>query len=234
MKKNVLYKEEKKMRRKTKRMFIITFSLISTMLILSACGESGSNETIRVSNTFGEDHLQNKALSEKFKSIIEEETEGDIEVEIYEDSKLGDEKEVYDGVRDGTIEMVVAGKIMSDDVPKMSIGDWPFLFRDLDHAEKVLNGPVGDEVKEQLEEKAGVKSLGWSANGFRMFSSNKSIEDMEDLKGQKMRLPDIDNFVKMGEALDLNVTSLPIEEVFTSLEQGVVDGQDNPISTLKA
>jgi TRAP-type transport system periplasmic protein len=80
----------------------------------------------------------------------------------------------------------------------------------------------------------GVKPLAWSANGFRMFSSNKKIESMDDFDGLRIRMPNIPNYITLGKLLGANVTPLPISEVFSALEQKVVDGQDNPIATLRA
>ncbi len=215
-------------------------------LLLSGCGSEGEKatgsgsggaevekKTIKVANYFAEDHPQNVALREKFKTIVEEESNGQLEVQIYANSTLGAEKEFYDGVRNGTIEMGVPGLIMQADIPKMGVPEWPFLFRDFDHVKKVLNGPIGEELTAELEPKHGVTPLAWSANGFRMFSSNRTIENMDDFDGLRLRMPNIPNYIKLGESLGANVSPLPISEVFTALEQKVVDAQDNPIATLR-
>nr|WP_245807827.1 TRAP transporter substrate-binding protein [Halobacillus massiliensis] len=206
--------------------------------MLTACGDAASGggggaKTIKVANYFAEDHPQNVALREKFKKIVEEESGGELKVQIYANSTLGAEKEFYDGVRNGTIEMGVPGLIMQADVPKMAVPEWPFLFEDYEHVQNVLNGPIGEEVTEDLESEHGVKPLAWSANGFRMFSSNQTIEKMEDFNGLRLRMPNIPNYIKLGELLGANITPMPISEAFTALEQKVVDGQDNPIATLR-
>jgi TRAP-type transport system periplasmic protein len=219
--------------------------LLSTSLILTGCGgnekagtEKGSADvkpkTIKVAHYFAEDHPQNVALKEKFKKIVEEESNGSLQVQIFPNSTLGAEKEFYDGVRNGTIEMGIPGLIMQADIPKMAVPEWPFLFKDFEHVKKVLNGPIGEELTEDLEKQHGVKPLAWSANGFRMFSSNKTIEEIDDIKGLRLRMPNIPNYISLGKLLGANVTPLPISEVFTALEQKVVDGQDNPIATLRA
>ena len=234
-----------------KKGFAVLSSLaIATSLMLAGCGgadkaqeTTGSSEkpatevksqTIKVANYFATDHPQNVALREKFKPLVEEKSGGTLKVEIYDNSKLGAEKEFYDGVRNGTIEMGIPGLIMQADIEKMAVPEWPFLFTDYEHVQGVLNGPIGEEITADLESKHGVKPLAWSANGFRMFSSNKTIAGPEDFKGLRLRMPNIPNYIKLGELLGANVTPLPISEVFTALEQKVVDGQDNPIATLKA
>lgn len=190
--------------------------------------------TLKVANYFGTDHPQNVALREKFKPLVEEKSGGTLKVEIYDNSKLGAEKEFYDGVRNGTIEMGIPGLIMQADIPKMGAGEWPFLFKDYAHAKAVFDGPIGKEMTEDLESKHGVHALAWSANGFRMFSSSKPITSMADFDGLRVRMPNIPNYIKLGELLGANVTPMPISEVFTALEQKVVDGQDNPIATVRA
>lgn len=206
----------------------------------TAAGGGGSAPTaakphvLKVANYFATDHPQNVALREKFKKIVEEKSGGSLQVQIYDNSQLGAEKEFYDGVRNGTIEMGIPGLIMQSDVPKMAVGEWPFLFKDFAHAKKVLEGPIGKEMADEMEQKHGVHALAWSANGFRMFSSNRPIRSLDDFKGMRIRMPNIPNYIKLGQLLGANITPMPISEVFTALEQKVVDGQDNPIATLKA
>ncbi|WP_110929146.1 TRAP transporter substrate-binding protein [Bacillus massiliglaciei] len=221
------------------------YGMVSTMVIagsmlLAGCGNgektsgsAGGTKTIKVAHYFAEDHPQNIALKEKFKKIVEEESGGKLKVQIYANSTLGAEQEFYDGVRNGTIEMGIPGLIMQADIPKMGVPEWPFLFRDYEHVKSVLNGPIGEELTEDLESKHGVKPLAWSANGFRMFSSNKPMKSMKDFDGMRLRMPNIPNYIKLGDALGMNVSPLPISEVFTALEQKVVDAQDNPIATLR-
>jgi tripartite ATP-independent transporter DctP family solute receptor len=228
-----------------KRFAMLAGFLFCTIVLLSGCAGqqtagSGQNSgvakshTLKVANYFATDHPQNVALREKFKKIVEEKSGGTLKVQIYDNSQLGAEKEFYDGVRNGTIEMGIPGLIMQADIPKMAVGEWPFLFKDFAHAKKVFSGEIGKEMTEELESKHGVHPLAWSANGFRMFSSNKTIASLDDFKGLRMRMPNIPNYITLGQLLGANITPMPISEVFTALEQKVVDGQDNPIATLKA
>ncbi|KKI92163.1 C4-dicarboxylate ABC transporter substrate-binding protein [Bacillus sp. SA1-12] len=227
---------------KKRRMFGFAASVtLAGAILLAGCSSEGTKtngagvekKTIKVAHYFADNHPQNIALKEKFKKIVEEESNGELEVQIYANSTLGAEKEFYDGVRNGTIEMGIPGLIMQADIPKMGVPEWPFLFKDFEHVKKVLNGPIGEEITADLDPKHGVTPLAWSANGFRMFSSNRTIESMKDFDGLRLRMPNIPNYIKLGEALGANVSPLPISEIFTALEQKVVDAQDNPIATLR-
>ncbi len=223
----------------------ITFVLSIAMIVLAACGSDSekssdgenSNEetyTIKVANFYAEDHPQNVALREKFKPLIEENSGGTLKVEIFDNNKLGGEKEFYTAVRNGTVEMGLPGMIMQADVPKMGVIEWPFLLNDMEHAKKVLDGPIGKELTDELSEKHGVHALTWSANGFRMVSSNQEVASMKDFKGLRLRMPNTPIFVNVGQHLGANVSPMPLSEVFTALEQNVVDGQDNPIGVVRS
>ncbi|GAA4726040.1 TRAP transporter substrate-binding protein [Brevibacillus fulvus] len=216
---------------------------LAITMIVAGCGQqnsasvkpdSGATRTLKIANYFATDHPQNVALREKFKPMVEQESNGALQVEIYDNSQLGAEQEFYDGVRNGTIEMGIPGMIMQSSIEKLGVPEWPFLFRDYEHAKKVLNGPLGEEMLAELESKHGVHALAWSANGFRMFSSRDALQSMADFQGLRMRMPNIEHYLDLGKALGMTVTPMPISEVFTALEQKVVDGQDNPIATLRA
>lgn len=212
-------------------------------LLLTGCGgakkettaaQPEQNMTIKVANYYGLDHPQNVALREKFKLVAEQKSNGTLKIEIFENNKLGGEQQFYTGVRNGTIEMAIPGMIMQADVPRMGVVEWPFLLKDFKHAKTVLEGPIGKEMTDEMEKIHGVKALAWSVNGFRMISSNRQIASMQDFKGFKLRMPNSAVFPKIGAALGAIVSPMPLSEVFTALEQKVVDGQDNPIGLLRA
>jgi tripartite ATP-independent transporter DctP family solute receptor len=203
--------------------------LLATAVFFAASGSAQAAETIKIAHYFAEDHPQNIALKEKFVPMVEKNT--DFEVQIFPNSELGDERQYTNGVRNGSIEMVVAGMGLQTAEPKIGFTEWPFLFETYDQANNLLNGAVGDEI-EPLFRKLGTEPLGWTANGFRVFSSNRPIENMEDFEGLRLRMPNLKLYVDVGQALGANVQTLGFSEVFTALEQGVVDGQDNPYATL--
>lgn len=222
---------------------------LSSSMVLAGCSSdtsSGSAEgsdsapkatetkTIKVANWYADDHGVNIALNEKFKTLVEKNSNGTLKVEIYSNSKLGGEEQMYDSVRAGTLEVAVISAIIEPEVPKVSTLSLPFLFRDLDHAQNVLKGEIGQEIAAQIEENTGVKLLGYGINGFRVFSSNKPLEKIEDFKGYRVRMPNVPQMIAVGQNLGATVTPMPISEVFSALEQHVVDGQDNPYATLRA
>ncbi|RKO19974.1 TRAP transporter substrate-binding protein [Pseudarthrobacter phenanthrenivorans] len=206
---------------------------------VTACGggqqadsaSTGGTKTIKIANYFAESHSQNVALREKFKPLVEENT--DLKVEIYPNNELGAEAQYTNGLRSGTVEMAVAGMGLQANAPKLGVVEWPFLFEDYDHAQKTLDGDLGDELGQEFKGQ-GVKLLGWTANGFRNVSSNRPVKSMEDFKGLRLRMPDLPLYIKTGESLGVSVQPMAISEIFTALEQGVIDGQENPYATVRA
>lgn len=222
-----------------KHKFKTYVGLLFLVLFLAACGSSDTSggsasdsdeKIIKVANYFAAEHPQNIALKEKFKPLVEENT--DYIVEIYPNSELGSEEQFTTGVRNGTIEMAVTGMILQTAKPKLGVIEWPFLFEDYDQAKQVLDGEIGQEVANEYVD-LGAQPLAWTANGFRVVSSNRAIESIEDFDGLRLRMANADGFINTGKAMGASVQGMPISEVFTALEQGVIDAQENPYATLK-
>src|SRR5690625_6512843 len=148
---------------------IIIFSTLGVILLVGCSADSSTDEvsgegsekrTIKIANFYAYDNAVNIALNEKFKTIVEEESNGSLEVEVYSNSQLGGEEQMWDSVKNGTLEMAEIGVVMESEVPMIGILTLPFLFESYDHAQKVLQGSVGDQIGEQLEEKATIEFLG--------------------------------------------------------------------------
>lgn len=165
--------------------------------------------------------------------MVEEKTGNKYDIQIYNSSVLGSEKVTYDYTRNGIIEMCVVGTSMWSETPKMAIPDFPFVFRDVEHARRCYQGELGDYIADDIEGSQPVQLLSWLPNGARVFTSNKKLESLDDFKGQKLRMPNNPIHVKLAESLGANVVIMDMGEVFTALEQGVADGQDNPLATVK-
>lgn len=202
----------------------------------SAVSSSVSNANaipIKVANYFAEGHPINVALEEVFKPMIEEKTDGRYVVEIYPNNVLGAEKEFMEAVKLGTVEVGIAGVILSEQFPKLKVINFPWVFDDLEQAYNVLNDPeISAEIYDGIDS-AGIVGRGMVVNGVRAISNSKRpINTLEDCNGLKLRLPEVQHFVDGGKALGFNVVTMAMSEIFTALQQGVIDGQDNPPTTL--
>lgn len=208
---------------------LTTLFITTTTLLLSTTATAQSDATIKVASYFAEDHPQNVAIRDVFKPYVE--AHSDMQIKIYPNSSLGDERQYTNGVRTGSIEMAISGMGLQTADPRIGFPEWPFLFSDYDQAQRLLNGPISQKI-DPIFRKLGAEPLAWTANGFRVFSSNKKITSLDDFKGFKLRMPNLSLYVQVGQALGANVQTLGMSEVYPALEQGVVDGQDNPLATL--
>lgn len=219
---------------------ILTGVLLIGSLGLSGCsgdsseGDGSSNtetKTIKVANYYATDHPVNVNLTEIFKKKVEEETNGQVVVEIYPNNQLGDEQEFVEGVQIGTVEMAMTGNLWENTVPEFRLMQMPYMFLNYDHADAVANGEIGEEIYEYLKP-LGVKVLGSFPNGFRVVSNNiRPINSVDDTSGINLRVFEGETIINLMQALGFETTVMSISELFTSLQQGVVDGQDNPLAT---
>ena len=199
----------------------------------SATGENSGGKLVKIAVCVSDQTPAAQALTDVFKPMVEEATDGRYDIQIYNSGVLGSEKVTYDYTKSGIVEMCVVGTTMWSETPKMSIPDFPFLFDSVEHARVCYQGELGEYIAEDLESTQPLKLLSWYPNGAREFTSNKKLESLDDFNGQKLRMPNNPIHVKLAESLGANVVIMDMGEVFTALEQGVADGQDNPLATVK-
>ena len=160
-------------------------------------------------------------------------TNGRYKIETFFDGSLGGERESVEAVQLGTqaLTFTSTGPVPNF-VPETKILDVPFLFRDKAHARAVLDGPIGDDLLKKFDSK-GFKALAWAENGFRhMTNSKHEVHTPDDLKGLKMRTMENPVHIMAYKALGIVPTPMAFPEVFTALQQGTVDGQENPLSVI--
>jgi tripartite ATP-independent transporter DctP family solute receptor len=218
---------------------IITFALtalcVMSFFTVSCTKKQGGEETItiKVGDNWGETHPMAAAMDNVFKTEVEKNSGGKIKVEVYHSGTLGNEADLWNGVRNGTIEVAIVGTPMNQEFPVMMISDWPFLYRDINHAKTVWTGAIADDVNDQFHDKfPTVYILGWGPNSARTFTSNKKLTSVDDFKGQKFRMPGNPIHVGIAENLGASAQVIPLGELFSALETGVVDGQDNGMVTV--
>ena len=164
---------------------------------------------------------------------VKQRTNGRVEIRLHPGGALGGDREVIEGVQIGTVEMTVAStSVFANFVPDVQVFDIPFLFRDFDHAQAVLDGPIGQEILAKFEAR-GMKGLAFGGIGFRQLTNSKRpVAGTEDVKGLKIRTQENQIHLQVWRALGALPTPMAIPEVFTALQQGVMDGQENPIGAI--
>ncbi len=173
--------------------------------------------------------------SVKFAEVLKAKTAGRIEVQVAPSAQLGDDAAMITALRTGALDMSANSQgAMANAVPEYAAFGMPFLFANLAQAWKVLDGPMGKELAERTAEK-GMVVLGYWDNGVRhMSNSKKPLLRPEDLKGMKMRTPPDAVTVDIMQALGAEAQQIRFAELYVALQQGVVDGQENPLMNIHA
>ncbi len=171
--------------------------------------------------------------AQKWQEVVEAETDGKFKFRHFPSSGLGGEREVVEGLQLGTVEAtIVSTGTLSNFVPETGVTDIPFLFRSLDHARRVLDGPVGQEILAKFDD-AGLVAIAWGEQGFRHITNNRNpINAPEDLAGMKLRTMENPVHLQAFNALGAAPTPMAWPEVIGALQQGTIDGQENPLSVI--
>jgi tripartite ATP-independent transporter DctP family solute receptor len=211
--------------------------IISISLILSAgwAGSSGAQEkplSLKLGHAVAPVHPYHLGAV-RFSELVAQRTGGKVKVEVYPSTQLGNERDMVEGLQLGTIDLVVTSTgPVGGFVPKMFVVDLPFLFRDRDHAYKVLDGPIGRDLLSALSAKS-IRGLAFWENGFRQITNNvRPIEKPADLKGIKIRTMENKVHLAAFRAFGASPTPMAWSEVYTALQQRTIDGQENPIAII--
>ena len=209
---------------------------VPTLLVVTlalSCSGSGSEPSdsippiweVRFSHvlsTGSELHL----MAERFRDLMDERTGGRFRVVIYPSGQLGGERVAFEQIQVGAVHMAITGTpVLSGWVPETQIFDLPFLFESRDHGLAVMNGPLGDWWRDLLLERTGVRSLGFLDYGFRhVYNKRRPVEAPEDLAGLKLRVLQNATYLAAYSALGVQATPMNYGEVYSALQQGVIDG----------
>ncbi|TDY65007.1 tripartite ATP-independent transporter DctP family solute receptor [Aminivibrio pyruvatiphilus] len=171
--------------------------------------------------------------AEQFKKLVEEKSGGEMKVIIFPQAQLGGERDLAEGVRMGTIEMssVAAGN-MAGFVPELQVFGVPFLFQTREQVYSVIDGPVGKDLADIMLGKGFVNLSIWEV-GFRNITNNiRPVKTPDDMKGLKIRVQESKIWIEFMKSLGAVATPIPFGELYTALQQKVVDGQENPVATI--
>ncbi len=204
-------------------------------LILTPALAIAGPTVIKLGHADPEDVYTSKkgAAGRVFKDLVESGTSGTVEVKLFPSGQVGGERELVESTKLGTIQMcLVSGAIAGYFKPAMVL-DLPYLFSSAPVAWKVLDGPFGKELSAALLKKTKLRNLAYGETGFRNFTNSKHpIKSPADMSGLKFRVMETPLYITMVKALGASPTPIAWPEVYTSLQQGVVDGQENPVSTI--
>ena len=202
-----------------------------------ACGFSlaaSAQTSMKISISVSQNSHLGVAI-DTFAKEVERRTNGRYKVQPFYSGALGAERESVEAVQLGTQELTLTSTgPVPNFVPEVKILDVPFLFRDYAHARSVLDGPIGQDLLAKFPSK-GMVALAWGENGFRHMTNNKRpVVNPDDLRGLKMRTMENPVHIQAYKGFGIIPTPMAFTEVFTALQQGTVDGQENPLSVITA
>ena len=224
-----------------KKKYLLGMGILSLAIVLSffLAGTPSSAAPITIKFAHGMPPDEEEALHRGvviFKKMVEQKTAGRVKVDIYPASQLGKEREQFEGVKLGTIEMcMIAEGPMAGFIPEIMVVGIPYLYANEITAWRPLDGSFGKALFEEMRKKTGVRALGIGENGFRNFTNKvRPIKSPDDMKGLKIRTMENPAHMAMVKALGAGATPIAWGEVYMALQQGVVDGQENPVSVIEA
>lgn len=225
----------------------LIISLILLTVSLVGCGGNGSSTpdsevsttddgkdtiVLRFAGVNPTEHPIIRSINEVFKPMVEEKTEGRVEVQVFDNSVLGGERDLMEQLQVNSVQMAYISPVLATIDPAINVMDLPYLFKNYDHVDAVIDGELGRELLKDIPEQ-GLIHLGYFENGFRVVTnSKKPVNSLEDLKGLKIRTPEAPISVSIFESLGANVSPLSFSELYSALQQGVVDGQENAYNTV--
>ncbi|MDO5115772.1 MAG: DctP family TRAP transporter solute-binding subunit [Synergistaceae bacterium] len=216
--------------KKTKSFISCATLTLALMVLLSASAMAAETYVIRVASIQPETHPDLALIKTVFEPYVEEHSNGRIKVEIYANAQMGGDREYIEGIQLGTLQWAATTtSVLGNFEPGFNVVEMPYLFTSREAAFKALDGKLGKELDKRLP-KLGMINLGYIENGFRHVTNNKRpINSAMDLKGLKIRTMEVPAHISFFKRLGANPTPMNFGELYTALQQGTVDGQENPL-----
>lgn len=175
-------------------------------------------------------HMYNKAYN-KFADELKDLSDGRLTMEVFDSSSIASAREALEGIKIGTIHATGVLEAMSFYVPEMEMMGIPYLFRDMDHVEKFMQSPAGLEFQQRMID-AGFRPVAYFLRTSRQLTSNKRIASLANLRGVKLRVPETSTGPAAWNAMGAKTVTMPFGEVFSALQQNVIDAQENTIDQI--
>ena len=214
-----------------KRIIPYVFIFLSITLLSQCKSEEEPEYLFRVSLWANEDHTWYKAFL-YFGELLAERSEGRMKVEVYPSEQLAKEMESIRLIQAEVIEMTVTASLLSNWIEIAAFCEMPFLLRDSTDKNALINGPLGKRIENEILEKTGLRPVALFERGPRQLTSNRPIRHPDDLKGLIIRVPSVPSFVTAWSAMGAKPTPMAFSEVFTSLQQGTIEAQENPFELI--
>jgi tripartite ATP-independent transporter DctP family solute receptor len=166
---------------------------------------------------------------------IKKRSNGKYEITVFGASSLGKETDINQGLSLGTVDMIISGvSFAARAYPRIGVSYYPFIFRDADHLIAYSKSPIFAEMTEEFRKKTGIQITAYTYYGARQTTAQKPFTDCAGMKGLKIRVPDVPAYLAMPKSCGANPTPIAFAEVYLALQNGTVDAQENPLTTIEA
>jgi TRAP-type transport system periplasmic protein len=203
------------------------------VVALGWTGAMAADVTLKLGHLANEQNTWHKAAL-KFAEEVATLTNGSVEVQVFPNESLGKEMDLINGMQLGTIDMTITGESLQNWAPMAALLAVPYAYTSLEQMDAVASGEIGDQIEAQIQERAQVRPLAYFARGPRNLTSNRPVTSPSELNGLKLRVPNVPLFVETWRALGAQPTPMAFSEVFTALQNGTIDAQENPLALIKS
>jgi TRAP-type transport system periplasmic protein len=207
-------------------------ALVAAVFSVSALIGSAHAETVYKLGLVGSPGTPEVDAALRFADLIKDKSHGEYRIDVLHSGQAGGEREMAEGLQYGTIDMAVLGGILQNFDPALMIVEWDLLFKSNDHVRAVLNGPIGDQISDRIVKNVGARKVATFMRSPRLLTTNKEVDELADLKGMKIRVPEMPARVAIWKALGAQPTPMAFPEVVPALQLGTIDGQENPIGLI--
>ncbi|MBX2816864.1 MAG: TRAP transporter substrate-binding protein, partial [Saprospiraceae bacterium] len=211
----------------------LLYAMGIVLLGLMGCFSEGNQDrhVFRVSLWANQNHTWYAAFT-YMDSLVNARSNGRLDLEIYPSEQLAKESESIRMIQSGIIEMTVTGSLLSNWIDIAAFCELPYVLQDTFDRNALLNGPIGARIEQEMISRTGLRPLTRFDRGPRHLTSNRPIKHPDDLKGLIVRVPNVPSFVTAWSAMGAKPTPMAFSEVFTSLQQGTIDAQENPFALI--
>lgn len=207
--------------------------LAAVVAALAAAPALAQEMTLKLGHLANEQnpwHLASVKFGEELAAL----TGGRIAVEVFPNESLGKEIDLINGMQLGTVDMTITGESLQNWAPMAALLAVPYAYKSIEHMDRVASGEIGDRIEAQIVERAQIRPIAYFARGPRNLTSNRPIAHPDDLKGLKMRVPNVPLFIDVWSALGAAPGPMAFSEVFTSLQNGTIEAQENPLALIRS
>ncbi|MBU3998765.1 MAG: TRAP transporter substrate-binding protein, partial [Gammaproteobacteria bacterium] len=168
-------------------------------------------------------HIQNESDlwhlgALKFAELVDAKTKGEVQVKVFPNSTIGNDRDMAEGLQIGSVDFALIAGVLGNFEPSIQIMELPYLFKDETHLRKVMYGPIGDQILDNLLKSSDIRGLTFWERGPRQLTTNKPVNSLSDIKGLKIRVPEIPPIIAAWKAMGTNPTPMAWGEVYTGLQ----------------